>query len=397
MKGMQTAIVLVVFAIAWVGHACIWTWGLNCLYALPISKRFLKVWRLATGLAIIGFPALPWSAGLLANGGASLLDRVPQGVWGGAVLAYTGACLLMGAAIFPAITACRLCRRPPPIVLSETTATLDLRAELGDEALGDGKWSGLMRLPFNCVLQVDFTELTLTLPRLPASWEGLTILLVSDVHFHRNPSRAFFDRVIAEIETRWPTSDLVCLAGDYVDSDEHRSWIAPVLGRLRATEGKFAILGNHDANHDPDLIRQELQAAGYTAIGNNWVETTIRGQRCVVVGHEGPWFRPAADLNAAPADLFRLCLSHTPDNFYWGRRNRIDLMLCGHVHGGQVRLPVIGSIFVPSLYSRRFDMGVFEGGGTAMVVNRGLSGKEPLRFCCHPQVVRVTLRSRIGG
>jgi predicted MPP superfamily phosphohydrolase len=71
-------------------------------------------------------------------------------------------------------------------------------------------------------------------------------------------------------------------------------------------------------------------------------------------------------------------------------------MLCGHVHGGQIRLPVVGSIFVPSLYSRRFDMGVFENGETVMVVNRGLSGKEPLRFCCHPQVVRITLRSRIG-
>ena len=66
-------------------------------------------------------------------------------------------------------------------------------------------------------------------------------------------------------------------------------------------------------------------------------------------------------------------------------------MLCGHVHGGQVRLPVVGSIFVPSVYSRRFDMGVFGRGGTVMVAGRGLSGKEPLRFRCHPQAVRLTL------
>ena len=84
-------------------------------------------------------------------------------------------------------------------------------------------------------------------------------------------------------------------------------------------------------------------------------------------------------------------MSHTPDNFYWGA-NGIGLMLCGHVHGGAIRVPVIGSIFVPSIYGRRFDEGVFEKGGTVMSVNRGLSGREPIRFRCNPQVLRVTLR-----
>jgi predicted MPP superfamily phosphohydrolase len=88
-----------------------------------------------------------------------------------------------------------------------------------------------------------------------------------------------------------------------------------------------------------------------------------------------------------------LCLSHTPDNFYWGQANGIDLMFCGHVHGGGIRVPFITSIFVPSLYGRRFDCGVFEEHGTVMAVNRGVSGKEPIRIRCHPQAFRVTLRA----
>ena len=112
------------------------------------------------------------------------------------------------------------------------------------------------------------------------------------------------------------------------------------------------------------------------------------------MGHEGPWFAPPPDLSAAPPGLFRLCLSHTPDNFYWGIANRVGLMLCGHVHGGAIRVPIIGSIFVPSVYGRRFDTGVFEKGGTVMAVNRGLSGREPIRFRCNPQVLRVTLVRR---
>jgi predicted MPP superfamily phosphohydrolase len=119
---------------------------------------------------------------------------------------------------------------------------------------------------------------------------------------------------------------------------------------------------------------------------------TIRGVPCVAVGHEGPWFRPPPDLSAAPVGPFRLCLSHTPDNFYWGLAHGIGLMLCGHVHGGQIRIPVVGSIFVPSIYGRRFDTGVFAGGGMVAAVGRGLSGKEPLRFRCRPQVIRLTLR-----
>ena len=180
-------------------------------------------------------------------------------------------------------------------------------------------------------------------------------------------------------------------SGDYLDSDRHHEWIGGLLGRLHAKEAKLAILGNHDRYHDPDGIRAELAEAGYMVLGNSWQEIAIRGVPCVAVGHEGPWFSPPPDLKGAPATPFRLCLSHTPDNFYWAQANNIGLMFCGHVHGGAIRVPVIGSIFVPSIYGRRFDQGVFEENGTVMAVNRGVSGKEPIRIRCHPQVYRVTL------
>jgi hypothetical protein len=87
-------------------------------------------------------------------------------------------------------------------------------------------------------------------------------------------------------------------------------------------------------------------------------------------------------------------VSHSPDNFPWAAENGVDLVLSGHVHGGQVRVPVVGSIFVPSVYGRRYDMGVFERGGTTLVVSRGAAGKEPIRFRCNAQVMRITLRAK---
>jgi predicted MPP superfamily phosphohydrolase len=68
-------------------------------------------------------------------------------------------------------------------------------------------------------------------------------------------------------------------------------------------------------------------------------------------------------------------------------------MLSGHNHGGQIRLPIFGSLFVPSRYSRRYDMGTFHEPPTVLHVNRGLSGKEAIRFRCRPQVSRIQLRS----
>jgi predicted MPP superfamily phosphohydrolase len=118
----------------------------------------------------------------------------------------------------------------------------------------------------------------------------------------------------------------------------------------------------------------------------------VRGQPLVVVGHEGPWFRPGPDLSACPPGVFRLCLSHTPDNINWARQNDIALMLAGHNHGGQVRFPVLGSVFVPSAYSRRYDCGVFHEPPTLLHVSRGLGGQQPLRYNCRPEVTLVVLR-----
>ncbi len=378
MSGMHEALFVLLFAVAWVGHACLWVTLLNNLYGRPLSKWFLKPWRLLTGVVILAFPLLP------------LVRDEPAGQF------YLWPCAVLGSVVFPAITIARLLRKTPACVVSETTRTLDLWPDLGQKLRGDGHYSWFARLPGNCLFRVDFTDLTLTLPELPPEWDGLTLLVLSDLHFHGTPARPFFDRLMDEL-TASPVPDLVCLVGDYVDTDTHHEWIEPILGRLSATKTKIAILGNHDLHYDPDRVRAELTAAGYTVLGNGWREVTIRGVRCVVVGHEGPWFAPPPDLPGTPSGLFRLCLSHTPDNFYWGIANRINLMLCGHVHGGAVRLPVIGSIFVPSIYGRRFDCGVFAKNGTVMVVNRGLSGKEPLRFRCHPQVMRVKLVRKSSG
>lgn len=372
----------------WIGHAVIWTWLLNNLYGRNINKRFLRIWRLLTGVVILfGLPAVAW----LILPEELELTRF-QSIITPPLTIYFYLCQFLGLVVFPLLTIWRLTRPLPRSLHSQKIETVDYWKELGPTVGGRGKWWWMARLPFTCAFRVDFAEIELKLPNLPKAWDGLTILHLSDFHFHGTPARQWFERVNRDIAARWPSSDLVVLTGDYIDTDSHVAWIKPLLEGYAATEGKLAVLGNHDAKHHPDEVRKALTVAGYRVVSNRWDVINIHGESCAVVGNEGPWLGPPPGPYPN-RELPKIALLHSPDNIYWAAREGCQLAFAGHVHGGQVRLPIIGPIFVPSIYSRRFDTGVFDVQGTTLVISRGLSGKEPLRFRCNPQIVRVTLRT----
>jgi predicted MPP superfamily phosphohydrolase len=236
---------------------------------------------------------------------------------------------------------------------------------------------------------VEYVERTLHPVGLPPAWDGLTILHLTDLHFHGTPDRAYF-RVLMDRCAVW-MPDIVAITGDIADSPTHHRWIVPLLGRLRWRIAAFAILGNHDHRFDVPVIRRRLRRLGIQVPGNTWLQTEVRNEPLVVIGHEGPWLRPGPDLANCPPG-FRLCLSHTPDNLPWACRHKVDLMLSGHVHGGQIRIPVFGSVLVPSQFGRRYDCGAFARAGTLLYVSRGISGDHPVRYNCMPEVTLLTLR-----
>ena len=272
---------------------------------------------------------------------------------------------------------------------------MDVAKELGRRPVGDGKYRRIAELNFIDLFHVEFTTLTLAVPGLPRAWDGLNILQLGDLHFYGTPGREYFESVVRRcMADRVP--DLFVLSGDIIDDRKYLDWIEPVLGPLRWNVAGLAILGNHDWWQDYDEVRRRLAALGMRVISNCWDVLDIRGEPLVAIGHEGPWFRPPPDLTGCP-DAFRLLVSHTPDNIAWARRHNCRLMLSGHNHGGQIRVPIFGSLFVPSRYSRRYDMGTFHEPPTVLHVNRGLGEKEPVRIRCRPQVSRLVLRASSPG
>ncbi len=377
------------FAAAAVGHAALMVASHNWWYGQALPRKAGDVIHAFHGLLVLVGPLLLW---LLAGWDLTALfawnSETPW--WQFALAGYVALCWFVGSIVFPAITLWRLVRPRPRALIASKSTIFDVAKHLGHKPLGESKERVFGHLPFNQIYQVEFSEHTLRLPRVPPEWDGLTILHLTDIHLCGSPDKAFFRAVLDRCLD--PVPDLVAVTGDLADTEKHARWIVPLLGRLRWNIAAFAILGNHDFWHDPAYIRRRLGRLKMNVLANTWKQIDVRGRPLVVVGNEYPWNTPQVDLTGCPAEPFRLCLSHTPDNIAWARRGNIDLMLSGHVHGGQIRFPLFGSMLVPSKYGRRYDCGAFDEKPTFLYVGRGLSGEHPLRYLCKPEVTRIVLR-----
>jgi uncharacterized protein len=370
---------------ACVGHTVVMVFTMNWLYGCPFPKKVMRPVRpIYAVLILAGCGYFGWLLYHFDFSWSSLLaDNYPP------VSAYVCICWVAAFVMCPLTTLYNWLIRNPPVLAANHTRIIDVAQELGFKPVGQGKKRRLALFPFNQCFQVEFAERYLKLPQIPPAWDGLKILHLSDLHFCGTPDRSFYDHVVKHCQD-WD-ADIVALTGDFVDTDHHHRWIVPILGRLRWKIGALAILGNHDAWREAALVRRRLRRLGVRVLETRWETLDVRGHPMIVIGHEGPWFH-SPDLSGCPVDGFRLCLSHTPDNLGWAKRHGIDLVLAGHVHGGQIRLPLVGSIFVPSKYSRRYDGGTFHEGPTVMHVSRGLAGEVPLRYNCRPEATLVVLQ-----
>jgi predicted MPP superfamily phosphohydrolase len=247
------------------------------------------------------------------------------------------------------------------------------------------------------MLQLQIARKTLRLTALPPALDGLTITHLSDLHFTGDIGREFFDYVVDQANALG--SELIVLSGDIIESKACESWIADTLGRLQSPLGKYYVLGNHDKRmRDIPRVLQLLDDTGLAYLGGRWRHAEFRGCRVLLAGNERPWFPAVADealveeSALAGRAAFRILVSHSPDQFRWSRRHGFALMLAGHNHGGQVRLPLVGPLVSPSLYGTRYSGGVYYEAPTLLHVSRGISGEHPLRWNCLPELAQLVLQ-----
>jgi hypothetical protein len=246
------------------------------------------------------------------------------------------------------------------------------------------------------------------LPGLAAGFNGLRIAQLSDIHMDEYTEPIFLRHVIDRINRMEP--DVVLLTGDFVSNglattafSIGAAWqCANILTGLSCKQ-VYAVLGNHDVSVDAKQVTAALRANGVTVLTNACLPIEREGGRLWLAGVDDPVMGmpdpekaiPDAIRNVANEPVILMC--HAPDYvddlLMRPVGKAIDLMLSGHTHGGQVRLPLVGALQLPDL-GRKYVEGWFRPGGVQLYVNRGIGTVGlPFRFDCPPEITLFTLRS----
>jgi uncharacterized protein len=374
--------------LAAVGHVIFWVALVNRVHALGIRRVWVKLATIGCGVALAAIP--------LAIGLDFYRDPISERTIGlFAAWCYIAACAAV--CVYSVARQWYLRRHPErqAIVLANHTSLFHPAESVDGSLTAPGIPTWMARLPFNETLDISVHEKELAIPRLSSRHDGLRIAHLSDLHMSSRIRKEYFEHVVEHTNRLEP--DVVAITGDLVEREQCLAWIPETLGQLRAPAGVYYVLGNHDRHVSAVRLHAALNDAGLIHLGGRCEMKNVRDAPLILAGNELPWFGPAADLGGCrPRDLsdlpLRILLSHSPDQFEWAQARDFDLMLAGHNHGGQVRLPFVGAILAPSRRGVRYAAGAFRAGNTVMHVSRGTSCLTPLRYNCPPEIALLILR-----
>ena len=240
---------------------------------------------------------------------------------------------------------------------------------------------------------------------LPPAFDGFKIVLITDPHYGTPGS---YDLLPATLDlTRRESPDLLLFGGDYTGTgcdyvESTRTCLAE-FKKLNAPYGKFGVLGNHDYFPDPTVTLQIMETVGeITSLNDRGVWIEKDGQRIRVFGTEFLWDEeaplqfPRYEVGRLAESDFVILLTHNPDDFERfspEQKKKLDLVLAGHAHCGQITFFGIWSP-ISVIRHDKYRTGLVKTPTTTVIISNGIGTvRFPLRFFAPPQVVSVTLRS----
>ena len=250
--------------------------------------------------------------------------------------------------------------------------------------------------------ELDVVPRPIPIKDLPGAFHGYRIAQISDIHLDEFTEPFFFERVVHRINELAP--DLVLITGDFITHGSltfiagkhavHRC--AEILTTLTAPL-RYAVLGNHDVSVGSQPIIDALKANGTPVLVDSYIPIERGSDHFWLSGACDPGTSTCyLDLAIPPhPDAPVLFLCHEPDFIdtviQHPRFPSIDLMISGHTHGGQVRLPFIGPLVLPPM-GKKYVEGLFHFGHLQLYVNRGVGTVGlPFRFNCPPEITEITL------
>jgi predicted MPP superfamily phosphohydrolase len=250
--------------------------------------------------------------------------------------------------------------------------------------------------------ELDIVQRPLTINNLPPSFHSYRIVQLSDIHLDEYTEPYFLERIVKKVNFLAP--DLVLLTGDFITHGSltfiagghalHRC--AEILTTLTAPL-RYAILGNHDVSFSAAMVTQALTTHGTPVLVNQYLPVERGSDRLWLCGVDDPGTsNPDLEL-AIPAkpDGPVLLMAHEPDFadhvVAHPRAPLVDLMLAGHSHGGQIRLPFLGPLILPPM-GEKYPEGLYRFKQMQLYVNRGIGTVGlPFRLNCPPEITVITL------
>lgn len=290
---------------------------------------------------------------------------------------------------------------PPPV--AETLSRRSALKLLGLGGAGLALYAGEVERHW-----IDIVHRDVYITGLPEQFDGVNIAQLSDIHLDEFTEPFLLREAVDKINRLQP--DMVLLTGDYISYEVlsrkdtlNAAWVcAGMLSKIDCPQ-KYPILGNHDLMVGGDEVAEAVTKNGIPVLRNACLPLERDGARMWLAGLDDPVIgRPDPD-RAVPVSIRSLSrepvllMCHAPDFVdalaAHPVSRAIALVLSGHTHGGQVRLPLVGALHLPP-GGRKYVEGWFSVGGMQLYVNRGIgSVGVPFRFDCRPEITVFRLRA----
>ncbi len=248
--------------------------------------------------------------------------------------------------------------------------------------------------------QVQVNRYLIPVPNLPPQFHGFTIVHLTDLHYGM-VSQSFVRNVVNKANSL--KRDVIVCTGDFVhrrNTDREINGVWPVLSELQAPLGVYSVLGNHDHWAGADRSFYWLQRTGQN-LRHKTRSFTREGKRLWIAGGGDLWEDHRSFdhiLRNVPREDCRIVLAHNPDSADTAFSERIDLIISGHTHGGQVYIPLYGTPPFLPVHNLNYNFGLKTSKkGLPLFISKGVGwGAFPVRFNCPPEIAVLELVNSKG-
>lgn len=246
--------------------------------------------------------------------------------------------------------------------------------------------------------KIEIEKVNVTIPKLPEAFDGFTIAQISDLHRSKVVKKSLIDKTVQMVNDLKP--DCIVITGDLANNLVYLSDVIVSLDTLSAPYGVYAVMGNWERFYGDKESQLILRKSKIKLLYDQVVSLKKGKQKLYLAGVSddgGIGSTLKTTFSQIDDNYVKILLSHNPYIAVNRRKaeKRIDLILSGHTHGGQVVYPLIGPVAIPTAFGKKYPAGMYTFEDSKLYVNRGIGVVTvPYRVNCPPEITLFSLKKK---